>query len=87
MIKLNFLVDQDNVYENLDDLDLSTSRQTFSTLTLRKNKGKYLSSWTIDDRFSLKICAISRLNTDVNRTVEVRNILNNFTFNALLSFI
>lgn len=59
------------MYENLDDFDLSTSRQSFSTLTLRKNKGKYQSSWTIDDRFSIKVCAITRLNTDVNRAVEV----------------
>lgn len=66
-----FLSDPDNIYKNLDDFNLSSSRQSFSTLTLRKNKGKYLSSWTIDDRFSLKVCAITRLNTDVNRAVEV----------------
>lgn len=64
-------MDQDIVYEHLDDFDLSSSRQSFSTLTLRKNKGKHQSSWTLNDRFSLKICAITRLNTDVNRTVEV----------------
>lgn len=64
-------MDQDIVHESLDDLELSRSRQSFSTLTLRKNKGKYQSSWAIDDLFSFKICAICRLNTDVNRSVEV----------------
>lgn len=65
-------MDQDYVYETLDDIDINRTRHSLSSLTLRKNKGKYQSSWTIDDLFSFKVCAITRLNTDVNRTVEVR---------------
>lgn len=38
---------------------------------MRKNKSKSVSSWSVDDLFSLHVDTICRLNTDVNRTVEV----------------
>ena len=64
-----FLVDVDNVYENPDD-EIKHARPSPSTLTSRK-KGKHVSSWTIKEDFTFRISAISRLNCDVNRPVEV----------------
>ncbi|PSN34153.1 hypothetical protein C0J52_10044 [Blattella germanica] len=63
------LVDVDNVYENPED-EIKHTRPSPSTLTSRK-KGKHVSSWTINEQFTFRITAISRLNCDVNRTVEV----------------
>jgi len=83
---LVFSVSLDNIYESLSDLDTG---RNFSTLTLRKNKLKVVSSWSLDDLFSVQIDTVSRLNTDVNRTVEVsflgilsynNNNNNNFVF-------
>nr|CAD7401329.1 unnamed protein product [Timema poppensis] len=63
-------VDVPTLRENSDDSDMKRTRSSFSTLTLRK-KGKHMSSWNILEPFTFRVCAISRLNCDVNRTVEV----------------
>ncbi|CAG2056380.1 unnamed protein product, partial [Timema podura] len=62
-------VDVPTLRENSDDSDMKRTRSSFSTLTLRK-KGKHMSSWNIQEPFTFRVCAISRLNCDVNRTVE-----------------
>lgn len=64
------LVDVDNVYENPEDLEARPNRPSFSTLTLRK-KGKHISAWDIEDPFRFEISAISKLNCDITRPVEV----------------
>uniref|UniRef100_A0A1B6CVF3 phosphatidylinositol 3-kinase n=1 Tax=Clastoptera arizonana TaxID=38151 RepID=A0A1B6CVF3_9HEMI len=50
--------------------DTKQKHFSFSTLTLRK-KGKYMSSWMIDENFTFRVSAICRLNCDTNRMVEV----------------
>lgn len=67
-----FSVDIDNVYENPDNAEDKKTRSSFSTstLTLRK-KGKFMSSWNIDDPFTFRVSAICRLNCDTSRQVEV----------------
>ena len=71
------IVDVDNVYENPED-EIKHTRPSPSTLTSRK-KGKHISSWTINDKFTFRITAICRLNCDVNRIVEVK-LISDYTF-------
>lgn len=66
-------IDIDNVYENPDNAEeMKGTCSSFSTLlsTLRK-KGKFMSSWNIDDPFTFRVSAICRLNCDTSRMVEV----------------
>lgn len=58
-------------YESRDDLELKRPRQSSSTLTLQRKKGKHVSSWNITEKLSLSVCAVSRLNCDASRSVEV----------------
>lgn len=60
----------ENIYGTISDTDLNQP-DPYSTLTLRKNKSKSVSAWSIDDLFSVHVGTILRLNTDVNRTVDV----------------
>lgn len=62
-----------NEYETRDALEMKRPRQSSSTLTLRK-KGKHISSWNIEDKFSIEISVLCRLNCDVGRLVEVHVI-------------
>ncbi|RZF40704.1 hypothetical protein LSTR_LSTR007995 [Laodelphax striatellus] len=64
-------VHPENVYENPDTMDeLNRTRSSFSTLTLRK-KGKYISAWSIEEKFQFRVTALCKLNCDPNRSVEV----------------
>lgn len=62
----------DNLYENPEDLDIQMARPQPSTLTMQRKKGKYVSSWKIEQSFTCEISAICGLNCDINRTIEVR---------------
>ncbi|XP_066998274.1 phosphatidylinositol 4,5-bisphosphate 3-kinase catalytic subunit delta isoform [Anabrus simplex] len=64
------MVDVGNVYENPEDIETKPNRPSFSTLTSRK-KGKHMSAWSIEEAFAFRICAISKLNCDITRPVEV----------------
>lgn len=66
----NVPVLEGNEYETRDALEQKRPRQSISTLTLRK-KGKHISSWDLDDKFSCTVSIICRLNCDLSRTVEV----------------
>lgn len=68
------LVLEGNDYETRDSLELKRPRQSSSTLTLRK-KGKHVSSWNIEDNFTIEISVLCRLNCDDSRPVEVILIL------------
>lgn len=67
-----FVVEEDNVYESLDNFDSRKPKTSYSTMTLRK-KGKHKSAWNITDNFTITICTVNRLNCDVKRNPEVHN--------------
>lgn len=58
-----------NDYECLEVYD-KKNKTNFSTLTLRK-KGKNKSSWFVDDKFSITLNTISKLNCDPKKTSEI----------------
>lgn len=64
-----FLVDREDFY-SIPQYEPKPTRPSFSTLTLRK-KGKSVSSWDIKDFYSISVLTVSKLNTDVSRSVEV----------------
>lgn len=66
------VVEEDNVYESLDNFDSRKAKTSYSTMTLRK-KGKHKSSWNITDNFTITLCTVNRLNCDIKRNPEVCN--------------
>lgn len=72
LLYLLVVVEEDNVYESLDNFDSRKAKTSYSTMTLRK-KGKHKSSWNITDNFSITLCTVNRLNCDIKRNPEVCN--------------
>lgn len=65
----HFTVHIDNEYEKISHFDLKKTRPSFSTLP--KRKGKQKTSWTVKDNFYVTLCALSGLNCDTKRNIEV----------------
>lgn len=64
-----FIVHPDeNLYEMPEEAETSRMSSSFSSVTLRK-KGKYTSSYNIEDKFSFKVSFITNLNV---QSAEVR---------------
>lgn len=61
----NIIVDDDDHYENIEDVEHRKSRLSYSALTLNSRKrSKPMQSWNITDQFSFCVNAVCRLNCD-----------------------
>lgn len=61
-MNIHFSVHPDeHLYEIPEESETSRMNSSFSSVTLRK-KGKYVSSYNIEEKFSFKICFIINLN-------------------------
>lgn len=52
---------EEHLYEMPEDGESLRSSSSFSSVTLRK-KGKYISSYKIEEKFSFKVCFLTNLN-------------------------
>lgn len=67
-----FLVIQSNDYESLDITDTPSRTTSYSsTNTLSRKKKNTISSWNIEENYSVKVCTISKLNCDLKKSPEV----------------
>lgn len=52
---------EEHLYEVPEDGESLRSSSSFSSVTLRK-KGKFISSYKIEEKFALKVCFLTNLN-------------------------
>lgn len=67
-----FTVDIENIYERIEDFGMKPWKNSFSGTTLNKKKNvKFVSSWYIEEDFSIVIGAISNVNLYAEDQIDV----------------
>ena len=69
---------EEHLYEVPEELESSRRNSSFSSVTLRK-KGKYISSYKIEEKYAFKVCFITNLNVNSAEVRCHKNIINAMT--------